>query len=258
MDREKGEVTLVKLLWRTVIDVCVFTLMTMGCGQDKNRTHDAGTGSEWGTSTFSGAATDPRADGDAESDSDGDADFDSDGKADSDGNSDSDSDGDADSDWDSDSVSELDSETVKPEILKVFELAKEERAHEAAMCSCFIPGWGQMLKGDDAKGRVIMIASGITLFATTMSWIITQTKYNDYASLGPDDVNRMDELYETYNRWYRTSLFTSTIFLSIYVYSICDAMFTKTKPQSPTAKSKEGFSCILDNERISINYTLSF
>ena len=126
------------------------------------------------------------------------------------------------------------------------------------MCSCFIPGWGQMLKGEDAKARMIMVTSGVTFLSSTISWVITQSKYNDYIDLGPDEIDRMDEVYRTYNRWYRTSLVASAIFLGIYAYSIYDAMFAGTTTKSSAPESKKGLSYTFNNECISINYTVSF
>jgi len=152
----------------------------------------------------------------------------------------------------------LNTSAISPAILRVFRQAQKERAHEAAMCSCFIPGWGQMLKGEDAKARKIMVASGVTLLASTISWIVTQSKYDNYIDLGPADINKMDDVYKEYNQWYKTSLVASAIFLGIYTYSICDAMFAGTKMESSNSESRNGFSYVVDNRSIGISYTLGF
>ncbi|OGC41699.1 hypothetical protein A2Y85_02840 [candidate division WOR-3 bacterium RBG_13_43_14] len=118
----------------------------------------------------------------------------------------------------------LDSITVPLDVYRTFISAKQELRGEAAMCSCFIPGWGQMMVGEEKKGRTIMITSAITAGCGAISWIITDDKHRQYLSLGPDERHRMDELYRNYNTWYHISVGVTAGFIICYVYSIADAL----------------------------------
>lgn len=122
---------------------------------------------------------------------------------------------------------ELDPLTTKPEILQIFQGAQYERARESAMCSCFLPGAGQLLQGNEKKGMVIMSMAGLSLTASILSWLITDNKGNYYNSLGPEDINQLDKAYDDYDRWYKISLVSSAIFISVYLYSIFDALPAK-------------------------------
>ena len=121
----------------------------------------------------------------------------------------------------------IDSLAVSPEIYRTFVEAKQERSREGAMCSCFIPGWGQFMKGEELKGKMILTAAALTAGASLYSWYITDQKRTDYHTLGLEDREKMDDAYNTYNRWHKTSLTCTALFFSVYLYSIIDALFLK-------------------------------
>ena len=145
-------------------------------------------------------------------------------------------------------------DTMLPEVIEILRRAKAERAHEAAMCSCFIPGMGQMIKGDDTKGRIILVAGTATFATTLASWIITLDKRYDYLALGPSETEKMDNAYNTYNTWQRTSIVSSVLFLGIYFYSIYDAMFTNTSISRNIQKSEAKFSVTCNADQIGLVY----
>lgn len=116
------------------------------------------------------------------------------------------------------------SDVVTPKVIDLFAIAKKEIANESAFCSCFIPGIGQMLKGEEKKGKFIMLSASVSLAGSIYSWLITTNRHTDYLSLGPDDTDKMDEYYNKYNSWYKISLTSSFIFATIYIYSFLDAL----------------------------------
>jgi tetratricopeptide (TPR) repeat protein len=134
--------------------------------------------------------------------------------------------------WDPDL--QLDAYGVTPDIMAVYDDARKEKAYESAGCSCFIPGIGQILKGDDRKGRAIIAASVITLAGTLISWSIADSKHTAYLSLGPEDIDKMDSTYDEYNRWRKITILSGAAFAGIYMYSIFDAVMSRKQTQPQT------------------------
>ncbi|MEO0215818.1 MAG: hypothetical protein ABIL14_02240 [candidate division WOR-3 bacterium] len=145
-----------------------------------------------------------------------------------------------------------------PGIVKAINEARKEIAREAAFCSCFIPGSGQMIKGEDMKGRIIMLGSGISLAGALYLWTITNNKHEQYLSLGPDDQERMDEYYDVYNRWYHRALLGSTLFIGIYLYNFIDAMFANTEVRIASNCNNCRIYCTTDNEKIQFGCGIKF
>lgn len=150
---------------------------------------------------------------------------------------------------------ELTEEITSPDIHRVFEDAKKELAHESGGCSCFIPGFGQFMKGEDNKGRAIIAASGLTLTAAIVTYAIADSKHNHYLSLGPEDIDDMDRAYDDYNRWRKSSIITATAFVGIYVYSIFDAILSR-KPNNANHNKKSGLNIDADGQSVEISYRI--
>lgn len=151
---------------------------------------------------------------------------------------------------------QLDAYGATPEIMAVFEEARKEKAYESAGCSCFIPGIGQILKGDDQKGRAILAASVITLGGTLISWSIADSKHSAYASLGPDDIDQMDSVYNDYNRWRKITIVSGVLFVGIYTYSIFDAMLWIKPSRRRTSNSRAGIILQYDGDNTKIGYAI--
>ncbi|MCX7995757.1 MAG: tetratricopeptide repeat protein [candidate division WOR-3 bacterium] len=122
----------------------------------------------------------------------------------------------------------LNAQDADSSIIIIINEAKKEIAQESGMCSCFIPGAGQLIKGEDKKGKLIMLGSSLSLISSVLLWIETMNKQQNYLGIGPDSVEYMDEYYSEYNKWFRISVFGSTLFAGIYFYSIFDAIFANT------------------------------
>ena len=153
---------------------------------------------------------------------------------------------------------QLDAYEVTPEKIAVYEEAKKERRYESACCSCFIPGFGQMMKGEESKGRVLIAASAITLAGTLISWAITNSKHDYYLSLGPDDIEQMVQAYHDYNWWYRITIVSGITFLGIYIYSFVDARLARTPTKGRRAEQQTGLYLKLQRESVSIGYSTYF
>lgn len=141
-----------------------------------------------------------------------------------------------------------------PEIVIVYEQAKQEKAHELAGCSCFIPGIGQILRGDTESGGVIIAASTISLAGTLLSWSIADGKRSNYLSIGPADLDRIEEAYDEYNRWRKITVISATVFVGIYLYSIVDAMIVRSDSKLSNAEDETGMILELNGDQVNIGY----
>lgn len=153
----------------------------------------------------------------------------------------------------------LDPAVVAKEAISIFDETKREIAGEAAMCSCLLPGSGQMMKGDNRKGQIIMAASAVTAISSILSWTVTQGKGQTYWNLGPDDTDKLEQAYNEYDKWYGRSLLISASFLCIYLYSIIDAFMYDAGHNSTFTRSMK-FGLILEpsSNGISIGYNVDF
>lgn len=140
------------------------------------------------------------------------------------------------------------------EITAVYEEAVKEKAYEAAGCSCFIPGIGQFLKGDQEKGLAIIAASVATLAGTLISWSIADSRHSEYISLGPDEIDLMDETYNDYNRWCKITLMSGAAFMTVYVYSIVDAILSKKHLEPSAAGRQTGMLLKYDGKKAILAY----
>jgi tetratricopeptide (TPR) repeat protein len=148
----------------------------------------------------------------------------------------------------------LDEFETTPEIMATFKEAAQEQAYEYAGCSCFIPGIGQILKGDYTKGRAIIAASAITLAGTMISWSIADGKHSNYLSMGPDDLDKIEEAYDDYNRWRNITIVSAAAFLTVYVYSIADAMISRTSSRQKRVEERSGIKFRFENGSTGIAY----
>ncbi len=151
---------------------------------------------------------------------------------------------------------QLDAYEPTDEITAVFEEAVKEKAYESAGCSCFIPGIGQILKGDENKGRAIIAASVVTLAGTLISWSIADSRHSEYLSLGPDEIDLMDETYDDYNRWRKITFLSGAAFMTVYVYSIVDAMLSRKHLEPSAADRKTGMIFEYDGNNTKLGYAV--
>lgn len=142
-----------------------------------------------------------------------------------------------------------------PRIRGTFDEARKERARESACCSCFFPGIGQIMKGDDGKGKAIIAASAFTLVGTALAWLVMENKHSYYLSLGPDDIGSMDQAYNDYDRWHKITTIGAVTFLGVYVYSFVDARLVGKSAQRQDADNSSGLYLNSDGESFCVGYT---
>ncbi len=150
----------------------------------------------------------------------------------------------------------IDAKDMDSVIIKILNDAKKEIAQESAVCSCFIPGTGQLIKGEERKGKLIMLCTGLSVASSVLLWLETESKQRDYLSLGPDSVEYMDRYYNNYNKSFRISVFSSAISAGIYIYSILDALFGNTKVK--ITQDPGSFYLSPGNESIKVEYRIDF
>ncbi len=145
-----------------------------------------------------------------------------------------------------------------PEIDPILIATKNDIAKEAGMCSCFIPGIGQIMKGEQKKGLIFMSATAGALALSVSSWIITDNRRRDYLAVGLNDSLRMDETYGRYNDWYHISLASTAVFIGIYIYGIYDAFFPGSDYLSAQLPRDHGIMCVVDRSGWQMGYKIRF
>jgi len=152
----------------------------------------------------------------------------------------------------------LDPLDSSPEIDRVLITTKGDMAKEAGMCSCFIPGIGQMMKGENNKSVLIMSSSGATFFISLVSWLITSDKHNNYLSVGPGDPSALKKAYHSYNSWYHTATISSAAFLGVYAYSVIDAFLFRTSYKSAQVMHHSGILYACEHTGWQLGYEIRF
>ena len=151
----------------------------------------------------------------------------------------------------------LNKEDADSTVIKILNDVKKEIAQESAMCSCFIPGAGQLIKGDEKKGKLIMLGASLSLVSSIYFWAETENKKNDYLKLGPDSIEYMDDYYNIYNRWYHISLLSSSVFTGFYLYSILDALHIDKEVDIANEGSRS-LNFIPEMHSVKIEYRIKF
>jgi tetratricopeptide (TPR) repeat protein len=177
---------------------------------------------------------------------------------------------------------ELDPATVSPKIIKVFEEANAEMVTiqpppapvqqpvtkptkpiekpsqvsttGALARSCCLPGWGQMYKGENSKGKKLMIAAAITLPTCLIATSIQDVKHQKYLDTEPGNEDEMDRAYKEYRTWYNITAISWLAFIGVYAYNIYDVVFTKAAVKSSMNSRDTGFYCQLTNNYFQIGY----
>jgi tetratricopeptide (TPR) repeat protein len=145
----------------------------------------------------------------------------------------------------------LDTAAVSPGIFELFYQVKKDMAREGAVCSCFIPGWGQMAKGETRKGCLVLGGSIATVVTSALLWLVAEDRHNDYLALGHDDLAQMDAYYASYDRWYKAALLSSTVCAGFYVYGFYDALSVSRSGSTDQYND-------LDSKRIQVGYYMDF
>jgi len=151
-----------------------------------------------------------------------------------------------------------DPEESSPEIEEIFMSTRREMSKEAGMCSCFIPGIGQMMKGENMKGIVLLAASATTFIWTITSWEITNQQHREYLAVEPGDTVLLNRTYDRYNNWYHISYVSTGVFIAVYAFTVFDAYRIRTDPRSARVMKNIQFDYTGSENGWQLGYTVRF
>ena len=119
------------------------------------------------------------------------------------------------------------------------------------MHSLILPGWGQIIKGQKTKGKILASITGGNLIAVGTLFIL-QKKYHDnyLESTSPDDIKNK---YDAYNRIYKARQICCYFTGAIWIYAVADALISQ-----PKSSSKITFLPGFRSEVFSLNIALKF
>lgn len=138
---------------------------------------------------------------------------------------------------------ELDPAFFSPKIIQVFrEVKKEVNRNQgpraggpvryliqpdvrlnAAWRSMLLPGWGQMYKKDNTKGKIILGAVVLDAAAIAiLHWQVTRAHDRYLAARNPDDIEKK---FSTYRNWYRLRNGCILAGIATWLYSYFDALY---------------------------------
>ncbi|MEO0129320.1 MAG: tetratricopeptide repeat protein [candidate division WOR-3 bacterium] len=177
---------------------------------------------------------------------------------------------------------ELDPATVSPKIIKVFEEAKAEMiaitpvpqpvqptppkpvepvvkpksvsTSAALLRSCCLPGWGQMYKGEDSKGKIMIITTAILFPTTLFATSIQNVKHENYLKIEPGNEDEMDRAYKEYRAWYNISAICWLGFFGFYGYNIYDVITSKPGIKSSMIEDNNGIYCRFTGDNLKFGY----
>lgn len=141
---------------------------------------------------------------------------------------------------------ELNPEFVSPKIIEVFKKAQAEffRAtsngdprsnllfekgrpgkFQGLWRSSLWPGWGQSMRGDPRKGKILKWGAAGVAAGTGLAVLGTYVSHQRY--LDATDSGDIEAKYQTYNTWHKTRNFTVNLSVSFWAYNILDIIISK-------------------------------
>ena len=137
---------------------------------------------------------------------------------------------------------ELDSAFFSPKIIQLFQEIKSEKTLladkqesnsvryiiqpdprvNAAWRSLLLPGWGQLYKSENKKGKILILFSAVTATSVAVShWKMRQAHDNYLAAKIPVQI---EDNYISYKNWYRTRNSLILLGFANWTYSYFDAL----------------------------------
>jgi len=141
---------------------------------------------------------------------------------------------------------ELNPEFVSPKIIEVFKKAQADffrstsnggqrpnllfekgrpGKFQGLWRSSIWPGWGQSVRGDARKGKIIKWGAAGVAAGTGLAVLGTYVSHQRY--LDTTDPGDIEAKYKTYNNWYKTRNFTANLAVSFWVYTLVDIIISK-------------------------------
>ncbi len=164
----------------------------------------------------------------------------------------------------------LDPATVSPKIIQVFEQARAEMPKSvvgdtlqeepeykpvdytgATWRSILLPGWGQMYKGDENKGTVLMVSFLSCLSGAVVSAIIESRAHNRYL----EDPSK----YNAYNLWHNITMWMLIGTGGTWLFGVIDAALVRPSTRTSfNLDTRSGLVFRPESERVSIGYLRKF
>ncbi len=91
----------------------------------------------------------------------------------------------------------------------------------ATVRSLAVPGWGQLYKGERAKGWVLVGLWGATAAGAVTAHILRSQAQDDY--LAATDPAEIADRYDTFNTWHRTRSALALGATAVWAYAVFDA-----------------------------------
>ncbi|HEX7342768.1 MAG TPA: DUF5683 domain-containing protein [bacterium] len=170
---------------------------------------------------------------------------------------------------DFDPLAELDSVYISPKIITVFREAQADYLNRqtqqqkaqiqppdlrllAATRSMIFPGWGQVYAGYRTKGFALMTSEALLLGAIVFCQVQYEDSRDKYlAERSPD---RMQDLYDDANNFYRARNASIALAAGVYLFSLYDALHLLPQQRVEATLT---FSCQPDPEKF-LSLTLHF
>ena len=159
-----------------------------------------------------------------------------------------------------DSAFTLDPVLTSPKILSVFQTAKGEftatnisqrpaenqtepvgnrygRSGAPTFRAMIFPGWDQLYRGDRGKGYVLLGIGVVSAVSSIASDLLRRNARTDYLNAGTPAL--ASSRYKTYNAYYKTEVYSVSVFVLAYAYSELDS-FLNLPPQFSAAYNPVG------------------
>lgn len=92
----------------------------------------------------------------------------------------------------------------------------------AAVRSMLVPGWGQMYKGQQRRGLVLMSVWGATTAGTIAAHVIRNSREDSY--LSETEAGRIQDRFDSFNRWHKIRNSIALAALTTWIVSYVDAL----------------------------------
>jgi len=126
----------------------------------------------------------------------------------------------------------------------------------ALLRSCCLPGWGQLYKGENAKGKTMAITAVILFPTTLIATSIQNVKHDNYLNIEPGNKDEMDRAYREYRIWYNISAICWLGYIGLYGYNIYDVLTSKPGIKSSMGENVGGIYCRFTQEDLQFGYNL--
>lgn len=147
---------------------------------------------------------------------------------------------------------ELDSVLISPKIISFYNEVKSQFSSTnskpseiryvlirdtrpaATVRSFFLPGWGQLYKGQKKKGCFLATATGLSLLTWGTLYVMQEKAHDDYLNAAIPSV--IDEKYDRYNRLYKAQQISAIVTGFFWCYAVTDALLCPP-PEKPSTLS---------------------